>query len=38
LGAGDGAGANCDAVGPGRVCTLGGKLAEGAAAAGRKAS
>ena len=33
-----GVGANCDAVGAGRVCTLGGMLAEGAGAAGRKAS
>ena len=38
LGAGDGLGANCDAVGAGRVCTLGGKLAEGAGAVGRKDS
>ena len=38
LGAGAGAGANCDAVGAGRVCTFWGMLAEGAGAAGRKAS
>ena len=38
VGAGDGLGANCDAVGAGRVCTVGGKLAEGAGAVGRKDS